>query len=101
MSARSGSCTEQSRDTLQFTLDDPETFTKPVMISLTVNYVPDTEMLEYVCNENEKRLRSTCRFFPGGFPVDFVTDDKGAITNFLLHAPCGDFKFVRTETAPK
>jgi hypothetical protein len=149
---------------LQLTLDDPKTFTKPVTITLGVNYVPDTEMLEYVCNENEKdsvhlvgkasddvkgnikvatqvlsryagnyqveegakmkatlsvsgdqlmfslggkgavpmtTLSETSFFFPGGFPVDFVQDGKGTITHFLLHAPCGDFKFVRTETAGK
>jgi hypothetical protein len=39
---------------LQLTLNDPKTFTKPVTIALNVNFVPDTEMLEYVCNENEK-----------------------------------------------
>ena len=46
-------------------------------------------------------LSETSFFFPGGFPVDFVQDGKGTITHFLLHAPCGDFKFVRTETAGK
>src|SRR5437868_195648 len=39
---------------LQMTYDDPKTFTKPIHITLAVNYVPDTEMLEYVCNENER-----------------------------------------------
>lgn len=39
---------------LQVTLEDPKTFTKPITVTLAVNYVPDTEMLEYVCNENEK-----------------------------------------------
>jgi hypothetical protein len=144
---------------LQVTLEDPKTFTKPITIALNVDYVPDTEMLEYVCNENEKdtahlvgkasdevkgevkvssqvlsryagsyqerdakmkatvtvsgdqlmfslggkgavpltTLSETGFFFPGGFPVDFIKDDKGAVTHFLLHAPCGDFKFVRAE----
>jgi hypothetical protein len=39
---------------LQVTLDDPKTFTRPFTITLGVNFVPDTEMLEYVCNENER-----------------------------------------------
>jgi hypothetical protein len=149
---------------LQFILDDPKTFKHPVSVSLAVNYVPDTEMLEYVCNENEKdyghlvgkasddvkadvkvaarvlsryagnyqmeeggkmkaaisasgdqlmfsiggkggvpltTLSDTSFFFPGGFPLDFILDDKGTVTHLLLHAPCGDFKFVRTETAGK
>jgi hypothetical protein len=145
---------------LQFTLEDSETFTKPVTFSLGVNYVPDTEMLEYVCNENERdtthlvgkasdevkgdvkvssqvltryagnyqskepkmkavitvagdqlmfsiggkgavpltTLSETSFYFPGGFPMDFIKDDKGAVAHFLLHTPCGDFKFDRGES---
>lgn len=148
---------------LQLTLDDPKTFTKPLTIALAINYVPDTEMLEYVCNENERdsahligkasdevkgdvkvgapvlsryagdyqseepkmkavitvagdqlmfsiggkgavpltTLSETSFYFPGGFPMDFVKDDKGAVGHFLLHTPCGDFKFVRADTAPR
>ena len=37
----------------QITFDDPETLTKPLSISLAVNYAPDTEMMESVC-ENER-----------------------------------------------
>ena len=148
---------------LQVTLTDPKTFTKPLTIALAVNYVPDTEMLEYVCNENEKdvahlvgkasddikgevklgsqvlaryagnyqapdmpgkmkatiavagdqlklsiggkgavpltTLSETEFYFPGGFPMDFIKDDKGAVSHFLLHTPCGDMKFVRTVEA--
>jgi hypothetical protein len=145
---------------LELTLDDPKTFTKPITIALGVEYVPDTEMLEYVCNENEKdsthlvgkasdeikgdvkvgsqvlsryagnyeattpkmkatitvageqlmfslggkgavpltTLSETGFYFPGGFPVEFVKDDKGAVTHFLLRTPCGDFKFARKDT---
>ena len=145
---------------LQVTLEDPETFAKPITIALGVNYVPDTEMLEYVCNENERdsshlvgkvsdevkgevnlgaqvlaryagnyqsqepkmkavlsvaggqlmfsiggkgavpltTLSETAFYFPGGFPMDFVKDGEGAVSHFLLHTPCGDFKFVRGES---
>jgi hypothetical protein len=41
---------------LRMTLEDPKTFTKPIAITLEVNFVADTEMLEYVCNENERDL---------------------------------------------
>jgi len=145
---------------LQLALNDPKTFTKPLTIGLGINYRPDTEMLEYVCNENEKDsahlvgkasddvkgdvkvdaqvlakytgnyeahdapikmkavmtvtggqlmfslagkgnvplapLSDTEFNFPGGFPIEFVKDDKGAVTHFILQAPCGDFKFMRT-----
>lgn len=146
---------------LQLTLEDPKTFTKPIPVTLAVNFVPDTEILEYVCNENEKdsvhlvgkasdevkgevklssqvlsryagnyqaqepkmkgtitvaggqlmfsiggkgavpltTLSETGFYFPGGFPMEFVKDDKGTVTHFLLHTPCGDFKFVRTDAA--
>jgi hypothetical protein len=38
----------------QLTLEDSKTFTKPITVTLAVNFLPDTKMLEYVCNENEK-----------------------------------------------
>jgi hypothetical protein len=45
----------------QITFDDPETLTKPLSISLAVNYTADTDMLENVCNEGE---RDTVRLTP-------------------------------------
>lgn len=39
---------------LQVTYDDAETLTKPLTVSLGLNYAADTDLLEYVCNENEK-----------------------------------------------
>lgn len=38
----------------QITFDDPETLVRPLTISLPVQYMPDTEMLESICNENER-----------------------------------------------
>jgi hypothetical protein len=35
----------------QLTYDDPETLTKPLTLSLGMNYAADTDMLENVCNE--------------------------------------------------
>jgi len=37
----------------QVTYDDPKTLTRPLSISVPVNYAPDTDMLETVC-ENER-----------------------------------------------
>jgi hypothetical protein len=42
---------------LQMTFDDPKTFTKTIHISMDVNLAPDTELLEYVCNENERDVQ--------------------------------------------
>src|SRR5438874_11204974 len=38
----------------QITYSDPETLTKPLTISLAANYKADTDMLENVCNENNR-----------------------------------------------
>jgi hypothetical protein len=38
---------------LLFTLDDPKAYTKPWTIKIDMTLAPDTEMLEYVCNESQ------------------------------------------------
>ena len=38
----------------EMTLDDPETFYKPLTFKLGVTYAPDTDMLETVCNESDR-----------------------------------------------
>src|SRR5207244_2482981 len=38
----------------QITFDDPETLTRPLTLSVAVNYKADTDMLENVCNENSR-----------------------------------------------
>ncbi len=40
---------------LQITIDDPKMYTKPWTATVPYNLVPDTELIEYVC-ENEKDL---------------------------------------------
>jgi hypothetical protein len=42
---------------IQFTIEDPEVYTKPWTFQVNQHLLPDTELLEYVCNENEKDLR--------------------------------------------
>ena len=39
---------------LSMTFDDPKSYTKPFTIEMAVNIVPDTDLLESVCLENEK-----------------------------------------------
>jgi hypothetical protein len=39
---------------VQFTLVDPETFTKPITVSVGMGLRADTDLIEYVCSENEK-----------------------------------------------
>jgi hypothetical protein len=38
------------------TIDDPKTFTRPFTIAFTERLVPDTEILEYFCVENQKPI---------------------------------------------
>jgi len=39
---------------IQITVDDPVVYTKPFTVNVTHVLQPDTDILEYVCNENEK-----------------------------------------------
>jgi hypothetical protein len=39
---------------LEVTLDDPKYYTRPFGFKTTLTLLPDTDVLEYVCNENEK-----------------------------------------------
>ena len=39
---------------VQVTLEDPKTLDKPVTAPMHADFVPDTELLEYVCQENER-----------------------------------------------
>jgi hypothetical protein len=40
---------------IQFTFDDPKTYTRPWSVNVPFELVPDTELLEYVC-ENDRDL---------------------------------------------
>jgi len=75
---------------LQVTFEDAKTFAKPVTISLGVNLVPDNEMLEYVCNENERdsahlvgkasdEVRGKVKLDPGCSPVTPGTIRSGTL----------------------
>ena len=39
---------------MQVTIDDPKVYTKPFSIKFTQLLLPDTDVTEYFCNENEK-----------------------------------------------
>jgi hypothetical protein len=42
---------------IEATIDDPKAYTKPWTVTEPMALLPDTELLEFVCNENEKDLR--------------------------------------------
>jgi hypothetical protein len=39
---------------IEITVDDPKAYTKPWTIKLNQPFVADTEMLDYICLENER-----------------------------------------------
>jgi hypothetical protein len=39
------------------TIDDPKAYTKPWKAELHPELIPDTELMEFVCNENERDVR--------------------------------------------
>ena len=45
---------DTGRMQLQLTFDDPKTYSRPWTINVNAQFMPDTELLESVCNENEK-----------------------------------------------
>ena len=42
---------------LELTIDDPKAYTKPWTVNLQFTASPDTDLIEYVCSENEKDLK--------------------------------------------
>ena len=79
---------------LQVTVDDPKTFRKPWTVTVAMQLDPDTEFLEYVCNENEKsRARMVGR----------LSDDKAAAVDVdpaLLDTYTGTYKARRPDGVP-
>lgn len=42
---------------LQITIDDPKTYKKPFTVTQNLQLVPDSDVLEYFCSENERDVR--------------------------------------------
>ncbi len=70
----------------QVTYDDPKTLTRPLSISLTVNYSPDTDMLESIC-ENEKDAAHLVGKADAGVKIDPALLAKYAGTYQLRGGP--------------
>lgn len=58
---------------IEETFADPGAYSRPLTVKVTATLVPDTELLEYVCVENEKDLR-------GGRLIGTSAEDLQAIT---------------------
>jgi hypothetical protein len=43
---------------LQITIDDPKAYTRPWTVSVEVGLLPDTQLMEFICLENERDTRT-------------------------------------------
>jgi hypothetical protein len=156
---------------LKMTFSDPKIYSRSWTVNVDLELVPDTELLEYICNENEKDVKhfviteedrkqnrinakvapqilakyagiyemlnpedpkgkplsfsvlvegdqllfqqggvgpkvpmtaqSDTVFSAFGGTIQFVTDDRGAVTHFTVRAVEGDFKVMRKSDLPK
>jgi hypothetical protein len=41
---------------IEITVDDPKAFTKPWTVKLSQRLMPDTELIEFVCQENNRSV---------------------------------------------
>ena len=46
---------------VEMTIDDPKAYTRPWSVTLPLVLVPDSELLEYICNENNKYFENISR----------------------------------------
>jgi len=80
---------------LEMTFDDPKSYRRPITIKMAVNFVPDDELIENVCQENEKdraRLvgkvadeRKTEKKIPAGVLSQYAgTYDVGPLGNWTV-----------------
>ena len=77
----------------QITYNDPKMLTKPLSISLGVNYAPDTEMLETVCNENERDTAHLAGKANGGVHVSPAVLDRYTGKYEFRQGPAGAESF--------
>jgi hypothetical protein len=66
---------------LEMTFEDPTTYTRPWTIAVDMQFEPDTDLLEFVCNENEK----SSRHYTGDASADkvrAVTLSPAALTRY-------------------
>jgi hypothetical protein len=54
--------TDYGHMTIEATIDDPGAYTKPWTMKTSLHLLPDTELLEFICNENNRDLPH----LPGG-----------------------------------
>ena len=81
---------------IEETIDDPEVFTRPFTVMLGAQYAPDTELLEFVCGENE---RSRQHFV--GTLSEMITEKLSqtvTVAPEILQRYVGDYEFRYPES---
>lgn len=73
------------------TIDDPGVFNKAFTITIKAEIVPDTEILEYVCAENEKDRQHSVGTISDSRPPA-VTVEPGVLTQYI-----GSYEFAYPE----
>ena len=79
---------------LEITFNDPKAYTRPWTIAVGVNFVADTVLLEYVCNENERdrdRLVGSIQDEKKG-EVRVSPDTLAKYVGTYRMGPLGDFR---------
>ena len=76
---------------VEVTFDDPGAYTKPWTVSVPLELFPDTELLEYVCRENEKFHTQT--------PVKTGSQEAAAhkVARALLEKYVGSYEIKETD----
>ena len=54
---------------IEVLIDDPKTYTRPWTVTEQLTLMPDTEILEYMCTENNRYFRLVPDAAPPGAPV--------------------------------
>ena len=83
----------------RITYTDPKMLTRPLSIPLAVNYAADTEMLETVCNENNRDIDHLAGKATPGVPVSRAVLDRYTGKYQFRDGPAGtDSFFPRNPT---
>jgi hypothetical protein len=54
---------------IEITIDDPKTYTRPWNVTERLIFLPDTDIIEYMCTENNRYFRIVPNAAPPGAPL--------------------------------
>jgi hypothetical protein len=85
---------------IQETFQDPEIYSRPLTVTVRATLVPDTDLLEYVCSENEKDRQG--RLLVGTATEEMKAIKPVKVSPQILSQYVGtyDFRFPENPTVP-